>query len=76
MDAILDRPSESVPEADAIEAAALPVFDLLDVFPADRRDALRVAPWDEHPNAAGHELIAQRLYPKLKDFLTTEFGPR
>jgi len=76
LDAILDRPSESIPEADAIGMAALPVFDLLDVFPADRRDALRVAPWDEHPNAAGHELIAQRLYPELKDFLTTEFGPR
>jgi hypothetical protein len=28
-----------------------------------------VAPWDDHPNQAGHKLIAERLYPKLLEVL-------
>lgn len=76
MDAILDEPTRSLPDESAIKRAGLPVFNLLDVYPEDRRAAFRVAPWDEHPNAAGHRHIAERLYPELTSFLEQEFGAR
>jgi hypothetical protein len=76
MDAILDEPTRHLPDESAIRDAELPVFNLLDVYPEDRRAAFRVAPWDEHPNAAGHRHIAERLYPELTRFLEQEFGAR
>jgi D-alanyl-lipoteichoic acid acyltransferase DltB (MBOAT superfamily) len=36
-------------------------WELLDVYDGADLDALRVAPWDRHPNARGHELIAAGL---------------
>ncbi len=38
------------------------VFDLSDVYTGSDRNSLWVAEWDAHPNAAGHRLIADRLY--------------
>ena len=69
LDDVLDGTSEDVPNRKAIEAAGLPIFDLLDVYPVEERASLRVAPWDNHPNEKGHELIADRLYEKLVAFL-------
>lgn len=43
------------------------VFNLLDVYGAHDAADLRVAPWDNHPNALAHELIADRLYHELAD---------
>jgi hypothetical protein len=40
------------------------------------RESLRVAPWDDHPNLAGHRRIADNLYPALTAFLAREFGRR
>ena len=51
--------------------AGLPVFDLFDVYPGAIVPALRVAPWDDHPNAAGHQLIADRLLRELTAFLAS-----
>jgi hypothetical protein len=31
----------------------------------DNRDSLKVAPWDNHPNAEGHRLLANRLYEEI-----------
>jgi hypothetical protein len=73
LDAVLDVPSEAIPNASAIKEAGLPVIDLLNVFPVNRRESLRVASWDEHPNAAGHELIADKLYRELTETLSREF---
>jgi hypothetical protein len=44
----------------------IPVVDLLDTF-AGREDlsSLRVADNDRHPNAAGHQLLFDRLYDKV-----------
>ena len=57
------RAPEAAPTraAGASDAGFL-VFDLPDVYagPATRR-ALRLAAWDDHPNAAGHSMIAERL---------------
>ena len=31
----------------------------------DNRESLKVAPWDNHPNAEGHRLLANRLYEEI-----------
>ncbi len=58
-----------VPFRASIDRAGLPVFDLFDVFPEARRPSLRVSLWDDHPNADGHRLIAERLLPELRAFI-------
>jgi hypothetical protein len=76
LNVVLDRAPDGIPLRSAIDAAGLPVFDLFDVYPADDRAALRVAPWDDHPNAEGHQIIAERLYRELTRFLSSgTFGP-
>ncbi len=44
----------------------IPFIDLLDTF-GNRTDilSLRVGPRDRHPNAAGHQLLFERLYARL-----------
>ena len=39
------------------------VLDLSDVYVGSDRHSLWIAEWDAHPNAAGHRLIADHLYP-------------
>jgi hypothetical protein len=47
--------------------AGFVVLDLLDVYgPPEGHAALAAAPWDAHPNAAGHALIADRLLAELR----------
>jgi hypothetical protein len=50
----------------AAEAAGMPVLDVQGVYDVvpDRR-TLWIAPWDDHTNAAGHQLLADRLYGLL-----------
>ena len=76
LNAVIDDVSPHIPEGAAIEANQLPLLNLLDVFPEADRPSLRVAPWDDHPNAAGHRLIADRLYPQLTEFLRSAELPR
>jgi D-alanyl-lipoteichoic acid acyltransferase DltB (MBOAT superfamily) len=47
-------------------AAGFLVFDLLNIWQNRDKPALRIAEWDEHPNASGHKLIADRLFQLLK----------
>jgi hypothetical protein len=60
-----------VPLRDVLDQAHLPVFDLFDVYEGADRPGLRVAPWDDHPNAAGHRLIADRFYDDLTRFIAS-----
>jgi D-alanyl-lipoteichoic acid acyltransferase DltB (MBOAT superfamily) len=71
LNAVIDDVPAQIPHLEAIRAARLPVIDLFDVFPEAERPALRVAPWDDHPNAAGHRLIAERLYDQLLPLLNS-----
>jgi hypothetical protein len=71
LNVVIDDVPREVPLRDAIAADGLPIFDLFDVFPVERRPSLRVAPWDDHPNAQGHALIADRLFQELNAFLTS-----
>jgi D-alanyl-lipoteichoic acid acyltransferase DltB (MBOAT superfamily) len=47
------------------EAAGFVVINLEDVYRQRELSSIRLAEWDDHPNARGHELIAQRLYEEL-----------
>jgi alginate O-acetyltransferase complex protein AlgI len=69
LNAVIDDAPDGVPHLAAMQRANLPVIDLFDVFPPGERASLRVAPWDDHPNAAGHKLIADRLYAALRALL-------
>jgi D-alanyl-lipoteichoic acid acyltransferase DltB (MBOAT superfamily) len=69
LDAVIENAPRETPNQSAIEREMLPVIDLFDVFAPERRAELRVAPWDDHPNAEGHRLIAERLFDKLVPLL-------
>lgn len=74
LNAVIEDTPRSIPNVAAAEEAQIPIMNLFDVFPSESRDSLRVAPWDEHPNAAGHRLIAERLYEELHRHLTSRSG--
>lgn len=40
-------------------------IDLSDAYQGQDVKSLRLAEWDEHPNARGHQLLAARLYEEL-----------
>lgn len=42
------------------------VLNMTDVYDSGKGAYLQVAPWDTHPNAKGHRLIANRLYDELQ----------
>lgn len=65
LNVVIDDAPDQVPNAAAFASAGIPMLDMFDVFPEAERPALRVAPWDDHPNAAGHRLISERLYREL-----------
>jgi hypothetical protein len=55
---------EAKPRAlDDARAAGMVVFDLLDLWePRGSLETLRIAPWDNHPNARGNRIIAEQLH--------------
>jgi D-alanyl-lipoteichoic acid acyltransferase DltB (MBOAT superfamily) len=65
LNAVVDEAPTDIPNRRDLDAAGLRVLDLYHVYPDADRASLRVAPWDDHPNAAGHRLIANRLYEEL-----------
>jgi D-alanyl-lipoteichoic acid acyltransferase DltB (MBOAT superfamily) len=66
--ALIPMPQDGVLMKDApvllemARAAGFEVIDLSDVYDGHDERALTVAEWDRHPNALGHELIADRIY--------------
>jgi D-alanyl-lipoteichoic acid acyltransferase DltB (MBOAT superfamily) len=57
---------EETPETLRIAAAAgFIVIDLSDVFAGHSIESIRLAEWDDHPNAKGHRLVAERLYDAI-----------
>jgi hypothetical protein len=49
------------------------VLDFSDVYDGQKKDDVRLAPWDQHPNVRGHLLIANRLYAALPRLMSA--GP-
>jgi hypothetical protein len=57
---------EETPEAVRVaQEAGFSVVNLADVYEGRDIDAIRLAEWDDHPNALGHQLVAERLYREL-----------
>jgi hypothetical protein len=46
-------------------------FDLLHLYDGQELSAIRVAPWDNHPNAAGHRMVANGIYTQLREHAST-----
>jgi hypothetical protein len=58
---------EETPRALALaEQSGFIVIDLSDIYEGKDREPLRLAEWDQHPNALGHSLIADGLYAGLR----------
>ncbi len=47
------------------KAAGFIILDLSDVFSQQDITQIRLAEWDEHPNANGHRIVAERLYDEM-----------
>lgn len=76
VDVVYDTTSMRVPNLEAIQGSGMPLLNLFDVFADEDHAKLRVAPWDDHPNAKGHRLIAERLYEKLVPLLKKTTGSK
>ncbi len=76
LNTVIDNVARDIPNRDVIEQTGLPVISLFDVFPEMDRPALRASLGDDHPNAAGHRLIADRLYRELTAFLEADAAGR
>jgi hypothetical protein len=50
------------------------VMDLADIYEGQDIDQIRVAEWDDHPNARGHRMIADRLTAEFKAHRQEIFG--
>jgi len=56
---------DAAPSLRPLAEAGFETIDLSDVFSGYDAERLQLAPWDEHPNALGHRLIADRLHQEL-----------
>jgi hypothetical protein len=62
----LSRPAQGSQELMRLaKEAGFAVLDLSEMFEKQDTNALIVAEWDRHPNAKGHQLIADRLYQAI-----------
>ncbi len=59
--------AERATEVALARDAGFEIIDIEDTYGGRKRAALKVADWDFHPNAAGHRLIAERLYQALAE---------
>jgi len=57
---------ETAPATELARESGFEVIDLGEVFANEPPGSLRVAAWDEHPNAHGHKLVAERLYDEIR----------
>lgn len=63
----IDKPEDNASLMIRIaEEAGFTIIDLSDVYQNHDSAELQIAEWDIHPNILGHQLIADRLYEKLR----------
>ena len=67
LDNVGDPPAAQVAALESARAAGLVVFDLLDVWQGRNHEALRIAPWDNHPNPDGSRIVARRLEDLMRE---------
>jgi hypothetical protein len=64
---------EAAGQVEVARRAGFHVIDMVDAYDSlPDLDAIWLAPWDHHPNAKGHRLIADRLYAGIVRVLETE----
>ncbi|MCZ6617805.1 MAG: SGNH/GDSL hydrolase family protein [Gammaproteobacteria bacterium] len=61
-------------QVDLASSAGFEIIDLSKVYDHHDLASLQVSPWDFHPNAAGHRLIADRLYDRMTSVPTFGIG--
>jgi hypothetical protein len=61
LDNVIPAPSTPPRILEQAAAAGFLVFDLFSLWEGKDAAELRIAPWDNHPNARGNRLIAERL---------------
>jgi hypothetical protein len=66
LDNVTEPPQLPVRVLDDAAAVGMLVFNLLDLWQGHDANALRIAAWDNHPNAAGNRLIAERLHDLMR----------
>jgi len=66
LDNVSDPPEVKVGALRDAAAAGFLVFDLLGMWEGRDKPSLRIAAWDDHPNAAGNRLIADRLFTLIQ----------
>jgi D-alanyl-lipoteichoic acid acyltransferase DltB (MBOAT superfamily) len=60
------KPQEETLEAQQIaQAAGFVIINLEGLYEGTDITAIRLAEWDHHPNARGHQMLADRLYKEL-----------
>ena len=64
---VSDPYGNDIPALKDAKPAGFVVFNLLDIWRNRDQSALRIADWDEHPNAAGNRLIADRLFQLMNE---------
>jgi DNA-binding protein len=65
---------EETPETVRLaEDAGFIIVNLTDVYKGEDLAAIRLAEWDQHPNARAHQLIAARIYKALEENRDTIF---
>jgi D-alanyl-lipoteichoic acid acyltransferase DltB (MBOAT superfamily) len=65
LDVVREPPAGEWPTFAVAESAGFITLDLFDVYDGRDPTTLRIAPFDNHPNALGHQLIAARLFGDL-----------
>ena len=67
LDIVEEPPKTPPPDVQSARDSGFVVFDLLDLWRGRDTQSLRIAEWDNHPNAEGNRLIAERLAVLLRD---------
>jgi D-alanyl-lipoteichoic acid acyltransferase DltB (MBOAT superfamily) len=62
-----DAAARAAPLLDMTRDAGFTVIDLADVYSGEDLRSLWLVSWDYHPNARGHEIIAERLHRALHE---------
>ena len=68
LDNLREPPATDRSALEAAAAAGFVVFNLFDVWQGRDKTLLRIAAWDDHPNAAGNQIVAEHLFTLMRKF--------
>ena len=72
MPGILEQEGASEPFQRLAQKHDLTFINLSGIYHANTVEELQIAPWDNHPNALGHQLVGDQLYEELVRYLKLE----